>query len=333
MLLDIIIPQFNENDDAIKPLLDSLSMQEGVDFSDIKITIVNDCSNVFLTKEFLESYKLFNINYINNDKNTGPGLTRQKGVDSTDGQFIMFCDADDELYDTKALSIIIGFLKQYSPNYLVTNICVEVMNNKGERGCLIKKNTDTFPWMHGKVYKRSFLIDNEIKFSPYVRHLEDSYFTTCLLGMIDQREISYLDYTTYRWKINFLSLTRKKSKYNYVVEVFEDYFMSPVYTYEFLSKHKCPTRFMYLVTSCFGIYIMLNSNFFDEKELLQKKLTFEERLHNYIDKKRNIFILFKKEDLEKMFRSELKELFERNGIKYMNKDFNDFYSEYIIKYN
>ena len=106
MLLDIIIPQYKEKNEDIKPLLDSINNQELVDFNNIKLTIVNDCSDVLLDEDFLKSFKNLNISYIRNDKNTGPGLARQKGIDSTSSDYIMFCDSDDELFDKKALYII-----------------------------------------------------------------------------------------------------------------------------------------------------------------------------------------------------------------------------------
>ena len=48
-MLDIIIPQYSEDDNKIKPLLDSINNQINIDFNDINVTIVNDLSNVLLT--------------------------------------------------------------------------------------------------------------------------------------------------------------------------------------------------------------------------------------------------------------------------------------------
>ena len=193
MLLDLIIPQYNENEEQIKYLLDSINNQKNVDFNLIDVTIVNDCSNVILSNKFLSKYKKLKITYVKNDKNTGPGLARQKGVDITDNQYIMFLDADDELYNDNVLSNIIDFLKKYHPNYLVTNIAVEALVN-GKKSLIIKKNKDTFPWMHGKVYKRFFLEDKKIRFSEHIRHVEDTYFTTCVIGSINPSEIYYFDF-------------------------------------------------------------------------------------------------------------------------------------------
>lgn len=48
MTLDILIPQYKETDEIIKPMLDSIALQQNVDFKDIGVIIVNDGSDVFL---------------------------------------------------------------------------------------------------------------------------------------------------------------------------------------------------------------------------------------------------------------------------------------------
>ena len=328
MLLDIIIPQYKETEDIIKTLLDSINNQKNVDFNLINVTIVNDYSDVLLSKSFLNKYKKLNIKYLINDKNTGPGLARQKGYDNTSNKYVTYIDADDELFDDLVLSKIIGFLIKVEPDYLVTNIAVEgFINDKPE--LLIKKNKDTFPWMHGKVYKRSFINSNNIRFSEYVRHVEDIYYTTCVIGSINLNDICYLDLISYKWKNNLLSLTRIRNEIPYEVRVFEDYFNTPKYIYEFLCNRNSKMKFSYLIKAIFGIYIFLNSPIFDNfKEL---KDNYNQRLiDEYISKKRNLFIIFKKEDLLKLFNEELNELSLRHqmDIHYITLD--KFLDEYLF---
>ncbi len=324
MLLDIIIPQYKETEEKITPLLDSINNQKDVDFDNIKLTIVNDYSDVILSNDFLNSFPNLDINYIRNDKNTGPGLARQKGIDNTNSDYIMFCDSDDELYDDKALFVITEFISDHEPNYLVTNIAVEGINNT----LIIKKGKKTFPWMHGKVFKRKFLLDNEIRFSPNVRHLEDSYFTTCLVGSINPDEICYLDFTTYLWKRNQESLTRKNNS-TYMVDTFDDFYNSPVYTYEFLVKKNSYLKFSYLISSTLGIFIVLNSNLFDKEEYKSKKEFYINKLKEFVKKKKNIFVIFGKDKVNELYKYEYNELKERNNITKVNKNLEDFYLEYL----
>ena len=48
MLLDIIIPQYSEDEKIINNLLTSINIQKQIDFNDINITIVNDYSDIIL---------------------------------------------------------------------------------------------------------------------------------------------------------------------------------------------------------------------------------------------------------------------------------------------
>ena len=125
-MLDIIIPQYMEDEHKIKDLLDSIENQKNIDFHDIHVTIINDASNVLLSNEFLMNYEKLNILYLRNDKNLGPGLTRQRGIDMTDEPFIMFFDADDRLIDLNVLSKILDYLKRKNKLINILKIIISI---------------------------------------------------------------------------------------------------------------------------------------------------------------------------------------------------------------
>jgi len=62
-LLQILVPQYNETDEDIKWLLNSISTQQGIDFNNIGVIIMNDGKpENTISKTLLESYN-FDINY------------------------------------------------------------------------------------------------------------------------------------------------------------------------------------------------------------------------------------------------------------------------------
>ena len=61
MKLQILVPQYHETDQVIKPLLDSIAIQQNVDFNEVGVIIVNDGSKVRLSKTFLKSYPLAHL--------------------------------------------------------------------------------------------------------------------------------------------------------------------------------------------------------------------------------------------------------------------------------
>ena len=104
MKLQILIPQYEETDEIIKPLLDSIAIQQNVDFNEIGVIIVNDGSNIHLTEDFLKSYP-FEIEYILNE-HKGVSATRQAALDHATADYVMFCDADDMFCNVCGLWIV-----------------------------------------------------------------------------------------------------------------------------------------------------------------------------------------------------------------------------------
>ena len=58
MKLQLLVPQYKETEEIVKPLLDSLAIQQGIDLNEVGVIICNDGSDVRLSKSFLNSYPL-----------------------------------------------------------------------------------------------------------------------------------------------------------------------------------------------------------------------------------------------------------------------------------
>ena len=72
--LQILIPQYKETDEIIKPLLDSIEVQQNVDLrNDVGVIVVNDGTDVHLSEELFKRYS-FDIEY---------HLNEHKGVSAT----------------------------------------------------------------------------------------------------------------------------------------------------------------------------------------------------------------------------------------------------------
>ena len=104
MKLDILVPQYNEDETVIKPLLDSIAIQQSVDFNDIKVIICNDGSDTYLSRDFLDSYP-FRVDY-HLEKHRGISATRNSCLDYSDADYVMFCDADDMFLNVCGLRMI-----------------------------------------------------------------------------------------------------------------------------------------------------------------------------------------------------------------------------------
>ena len=179
MKLSIIIPVYNVQN-YIKECLDSIISQS---FKDYEIICVNDGSSDN-SLQILKQYE--NDNVIVIDKpNEGSGIARNTGLEKATGEYIWFVDGDDWI-EKNVLSELInqadilntdilifggqscyktdtGYKKKsggYSADKLPKKYLKQVFSSDD-----IKYDLFKFPstaWT--KLYRRSFLIDNNIKF-------------------------------------------------------------------------------------------------------------------------------------------------------------------------
>ena len=118
MKISIIVPVYNVGK-YLKICLDSLVNQN---FNlEYQIILVDDCSTDDSLK-IIQNYSLKhkNIVLLKNDKNEGPGNTRNKGIKYAEGEYILFLDADDFI-SLDALSIIYDEAKKNNADVVAYN--------------------------------------------------------------------------------------------------------------------------------------------------------------------------------------------------------------------
>ena len=62
MLLQLIITHYKDDQKYVKRLLDSIKLQQDIDFNDIGVMIINDGNEVILDSSLFSEYD-FNIEY------------------------------------------------------------------------------------------------------------------------------------------------------------------------------------------------------------------------------------------------------------------------------
>ena len=90
--ISVIIPVYN----AEKCISETLNSILNSSMHELEVICVNDCSTDNSLKVLQEfSLKDHRILIINNIKNVGTALTKNRGLDVAKGEYIAFCDADD----------------------------------------------------------------------------------------------------------------------------------------------------------------------------------------------------------------------------------------------
>lgn len=210
MKLSVIIPHYDSVGELSKTmrkgLLQTLENQT-LSKTEFEVLIVDDLSP--FSVEGLEDITL-DLKYLKLEKNMGVALARQVGIDNAKGDYVMFIDNDDDLFNTKALETLINSLDEKT--MILSSGFLEDTGQKGASGKTIYlPHTKDKTWMHGKLYNRQFLIDNDIAFRPHLRYCEDAYFNNIAFAL-SWENTKFINDITYIWKWNDNSITRRNDK-------------------------------------------------------------------------------------------------------------------------
>jgi glycosyltransferase involved in cell wall biosynthesis len=229
-LIDVIIPAYKAQE-SIERTIASIAIQSIK--NQLKVTIVNDCDGKDY-KKVIERYSdLIDIREIKLDKNGGPGVARQYGIDNTDLPYFTCIDADDTFAGPFALEILYKNLTKDS-----TNVCCVGGFLEEHENLQFVPHTGDLIWMFGKLYLRSFIDKYEIRFNE-TRANEDNGFNTLVRLCADEYEkIMFIQDFVYYWHFKEDSITRVNNyEYSYN-QSFPGYTENMIYAIKGAKKKK-----------------------------------------------------------------------------------------------
>ena len=162
------------------------------------------------------------IRVINSLENGGPGAARQRILETTQCEYLMYLDADDMLMP-RAVEILTRNIRINNMNILRSSVIREEKNKQDK---LIAQDANTITWFHGKIYRVSFLREIGLSFYPGLRTEEDAYFNVIAWNVTKER--GELNEVTYIWRFNEQSLTRAKGNDGYFINTYMNYINSQI---------------------------------------------------------------------------------------------------------
>ena len=151
----------------------------------------------FLLDKFVD----LDITILDCEKNTGPGLARQRCLDKCETDWITFIDADDVFYTPFAIEQLHRATAEKNVIEVQGVFLQEVDSNpQGIR--TMPQTNPGHPWVFGRLYNRKFLKDNEIEFSE-LRAMEDGEMNWKVRMTIEGSpwKIQMIQDPVYLWKI------------------------------------------------------------------------------------------------------------------------------------
>lgn len=283
MKLQFLIPQYKETDEVIKPLLDSIALQQNIDLNEIGVIITNDGTDVRLSDKLLNSYP-FKIEYLLNE-HKGVSAARNYCFDHATADYVMFCDADDMFYNMCGLWLIFNDIVKGFDVY-ISYFVEETRDQNGKPQYIIHKEDATF--VHGKAFRRQYLIDKDIRWKEEFTIHEDSYFNYLAQSCAAEGQIKLCKNPFYMWKWNKDSVCRRDKLY--IFKTYNCLLDSSTQLLRDLMERKLWKHAQKVATNIiYDTYYMLNKEGWLDKEHEEYKLNVEKRFKKYYLEFKHLF--------------------------------------------
>lgn len=254
MKLQILIPQYKETSSIVKPMLDSLALQQNVDFSELGVVICNDGTDVQLSTEWMKSYP-FRVEYYL-EPHRGVSGTRNACLDYASAAYVMFCDADDMFFNACGLYIIFREIENGGFDSLVSAFVEESRDPASKKPVYINHEMDS-TFVHGKVHRRQYLLDNGIRWNDSLTIHEDSYFN--ILCQKLSQNVKYCPSAFYLWKWRDDSVCRHDPKY--ILKTYNNMLDSnTALVHQFLRRKRVQDAQFYAVSMVYDAYYTMNKS-------------------------------------------------------------------------
>ena len=279
--LDILVPVYNEDEQTVKPLLDSIAIQQNVNLrEDVGVIVCCDGGSCSLSDAFRDSYP-FSIEYFCNE-HKGVSATRNACLDRSEAEYVIFCDADDMFFNACAFWMLFQEMKTGFDN--LTSVFVEETRVNGAITYINRQMDSTF--VHGKVHRRQYLVSKGIRWNEKLTIHEDSYFNILAQNLSDQ--VKYCPTPFYLWKWRDDSVCRHDPKY--ILRTYRNMLDSnDALVDEFIRRVMPDKATFYTAFMIFDSYYTMNKPEWINQENIEYRDSTERRFAEYFKKHKGLW--------------------------------------------
>ena len=217
--LDIIIPHYKEDENLMRPMFDILKLQRNVLFTDFRVLIVLDGEDIMLSDDFQKYLKEcpFVVTWIN-VPHGGISAARNAGLDHSTAEWIMWCDSDDALLSTTSLQTFFRFAQQ-DKALVASAFFEEAPSLEDGHMMLLWHSGNDYIFVHGKMFRREWLVDNRVRFNNNLELHEDAYCIAMARYLLRKEDIVFVKDPLYLWQYNKKSVSRSYD--NFVLKTYD----------------------------------------------------------------------------------------------------------------
>ncbi|WP_243388122.1 glycosyltransferase family 2 protein [Bacillus kexueae] len=239
MKFSVIIPTYNVEKYIVSCIQSVLDQT----MNDLEIIVVDDCSSDKTLEIVMNLAKQDSrISFYKNDKNSGPSVSRNKGIELAKGEYIAFLDSDD-WWDKNRLANMYKEAKRYNADMICDDQLLINDNDTDPWGTIFKNgnilihkatpfNAEEFIIKDiglKPIFKKEFIDTKKIKFNENLRYGEDYlFFLDCLTN---GAKAILLPEAYYYYRAREGSLVTNQLKlYKQTFETTEDLLKDPSYS-------------------------------------------------------------------------------------------------------
>lgn len=327
--ISIIVPIYNTPKKYLIKCIESIINQT---LKEIEIILVNDGSKEEV-KEICEKYqKQDNRIKLINQSNMGESVARNVGIENATTENITFVDSDDWI-ENNTCEKIYKYIEKINGKYevIIFNCYVDyhqrsIRNNfypkegklsnedieeiqlqnieKGVTKYYPPETNISVPW--AKIYKRNFIIENNLKYVPNIIRMPDAIFNMEVFEKAKQIYI-YHQYL-YHYQKNDFAICQKYSKKT--IEFYETYVkFVKRYIKQYNKNQKFRDTLNIKIVTSIDIYMY---NYFFHKDNPQNKKEIEQEFKNLLGKE---FYQKAMKDVKKEYLSMYQRLVLKNARK------------------
>lgn len=185
---------------AQEHICDALASIQIQTFKDIEVIIATDLQGEDYNF-VLDRFPDLDITILPCEKNTGPGLARQRALDACNTEWITFMDADDVFISPMAIEDLLTGATAAEQIIECQGAFYEELMEPVDGQRILMRNEATQPWVFARLYNVKFLRDNHIEFSD-LRAMEDAEFNWKIRMAIGGKDlfINKIDKPIYFWR-------------------------------------------------------------------------------------------------------------------------------------
>lgn len=200
--ITLVVPHWHEPWELCTFLFDSLDIQHGINKDDFTVLVVNDGEECALTRRDIGE-RTYEVKVVT-IPHAGLSEARNYGIEHADTDYIMFCDCDDGFIHNYGLHLIMSAIDEGFDLFSSAFIEEAPLENGGWK--IYRRDKDQV-FVHGKVYRRQFLLDINLRFNPLLHFCEDSLFNR--IAFLAAQKQKYIETPIYLWAWNENSTVRK----------------------------------------------------------------------------------------------------------------------------